>query len=83
MSFRLPPLEVLATFPTPNYTNPVTHGSALTVVNAVFLGLATIMLAGRLVSRGFINKWLGLDDLLICMAYVGIPYFQDSVKLVF
>jgi hypothetical protein len=74
MSVRLPPLNVLVTFPTPNYDNPVTHGVSLTAVNGVFLGFATIMLIGRLVSRGYINKWLGLDDVFICIAYVSFYY---------
>jgi hypothetical protein len=70
MSLRLPPFSVLASFPTPNYTNPITHGYALTVVNAIFLGLATLALAGRLVARGLVKARLGLDDFLICLAYV-------------
>jgi hypothetical protein len=73
MSLRLPPFEVLATFPTPNYKNPITHGVALTVVNSVFLSFATIALIGRLVSRAFVKERLGLDDLFICFAYVGFP----------
>ena len=72
MSLRLPPFSVLASFPTPNYTNPITHGPALTAVNAIFLGLATVALAGRLYARGFVKERLGLDDFLICLAYVGV-----------
>jgi hypothetical protein len=80
MSLRLPPLEVLVTFPTPNYINPITHGVSLTVVNALFLALATITFVGRLVSRGLVKERLGLDDLFICFAYVGFPYFNVELE---
>ena len=76
MAGRLPTPEVLLTFPAPNYVNPVTHGNSFTVVNSVFLGFATISLVGRLVIRGFIKKWLGWDDLFICLAFVSAKSFR-------
>jgi hypothetical protein len=76
MSLRFPPLDVLATFPTPNYTNPVTHGPELTILNLIFLGIATSALVLRLYSRVIVNKWLGLDDWLICISYVCLLLFE-------
>lgn len=66
---RLPPPSVVASWPPPNYVDPVTRGNALLIVNIVFQGLATIALAGRLYSR-YIKKWFGIDDVLIVLAYV-------------
>lgn len=66
---RLPPPSVVASWPTPNYTDPVTRGNVLLIVNIVFQGLATIAVAGRLYSR-YIKKWFGIDDVLIVLAYV-------------
>ena len=67
---KLPPAAVLATFPNPNYVNPETHGPALTIVNSVFLGLATIAIVLRVYTRLFVRKWFGWDDAFIILAYV-------------
>jgi hypothetical protein len=67
---RLPPTEVLLNWPTPNYDHPVTRGDALLVVNAVFIGLATITVGLRLYTRLFIKRWFGIDDVFILLALV-------------
>ncbi|OAL56539.1 hypothetical protein IQ07DRAFT_554538 [Pyrenochaeta sp. DS3sAY3a] len=41
---RLPPVEVLLSWPTPNYENPITRGNALIIVNSIFISLATLTL---------------------------------------
>jgi hypothetical protein len=67
----LPAPEQLAAFPAPNYVNPVTRGHELTVVNSVFLALATVFLGLRIYTRLFVRKWFGIDDVCIVLAYVG------------
>ncbi|KAF2856944.1 hypothetical protein T440DRAFT_494693 [Plenodomus tracheiphilus IPT5] len=65
---RLPPYEVLLSWPTPNYDNPVTRGNALVVVNSIFLGLVIITVGLRLYTRVIIKRWFGLDDIFILLA---------------
>jgi hypothetical protein len=67
---KLPPIAVLMSYPTPNYINPHTRGSSLIIVNAVFLGIATIVVLLRLYTRLFVRRWFGLDDVFICCAFV-------------
>jgi hypothetical protein len=59
-----------AEWPTPNYIDPVKRGPTLTVLNGLFFSLTTIALALRLFSKGMIKRSFGLDDTLICLAWV-------------
>jgi hypothetical protein len=45
---RLPPADVLLSWPPPNYENPKTRGDALLIVNSVLIGFTTITVALRL-----------------------------------
>ena len=65
-------LEDLLKFPPPNYVNPETRGHGLTVLNSIFLALATIFVALRICSRLFVRKWFGWDDVLIILGFVGL-----------
>jgi len=67
---KLPPVEVILSWPPANYINPVTRGPALIVVNAIFLSIATIVIILRVYSRLFVRKWWGWDDVFICLAYL-------------
>ena len=69
---RLPPLEVLYSWPDPNYVNPVTRGSALLVVNCVFVSIAVLFVGARLYTRLWVKSWFGLDDVFIILAMVCI-----------
>lgn len=66
----LPPLDVLLSWPLPNYVNPITRGSEAYAIGTIFFGFATVALAIRLYARLFIRKWFGLDDFLIVLAWV-------------
>jgi hypothetical protein len=66
----LPPLDVLLSWPLPNYVNPIKRGPEAYAVGNVFFGLATVALAIRLYARLFIRKWFGLDDFLIVLGWV-------------
>ena len=44
---RLPPLEVLYSWPDPNYVDPVTRGSALLIVNCVFVYIAVLFVGAQ------------------------------------
>jgi hypothetical protein len=69
----LPPASLPASWPTPNYNNPVTRGPALLVVNSVFLGLSSIFVLLRIHVRCFVVKKFSWDDLFICIGLVSPP----------
>ena len=68
---RMPPSSVLAGWH-PNYTDPVTHGPAILIVNIIFITIVMIAVIGRFYSRIFIKKWLGSDDYLCLLALVSV-----------
>ena len=67
---KLPPLSVLETWPTPNYIDPVTRGSAVLVVNIVMISLAFVVTCLRVYTRLKIAFSPGADDVLIMIAMV-------------
>ena len=64
------PIEVLFTFPKPNYENPETRGPGLIITIGVFTTLVTIAIALRYYTRIALKRWYGLDDVFIGLAYV-------------
>ncbi|PYI09979.1 integral membrane protein [Aspergillus sclerotiicarbonarius CBS 121057] len=66
---QLPPPEVLATWPVPNYVDPPTRGHAVNIVNIVLVILAFIVTALRLYTRFKITCTPGLDDALVVIAF--------------
>ncbi|KAI5808650.1 hypothetical protein DFH27DRAFT_233961 [Peziza echinospora] len=60
----------LASWPTPNYVNPVSRAKASLVVVGVLLPLAVLIMAGRLYTRIRIVKTVGLDDWLMLMSTI-------------
>lgn len=67
---RLPPFEVWSNWPAPNYTDPEVQGPSLIIVNAVFMTLVVLAVAGRFYSRLCIQKWFGVDDAMMVLAFV-------------
>src|ERR1700733_9148056 len=70
---RYPPLEVLASWPRPNYKNPITRGPALMIVELAILPIALICVTLRLWVR---IRWLHKswwDDWLMVVAAVSFP----------
>jgi hypothetical protein len=65
---QLPPVDVLLSWPTPNYEDPVTRGPALVIVNSIFVALAVSTVAARLYTRIVIKRWFGIDDIFILLA---------------
>lgn len=64
------PVDILLSWPTPNYVDPVTRGPALYIVNGLFFAITLACVALRLYTRIWIRKYFGLDDLFICIAMV-------------
>jgi hypothetical protein len=69
-NMRLPPPEVVATWPPPNYINPETRGPALIIVELITLPLATICLALRLYVRFKVLNTSHWDDWMMVGAAV-------------
>ncbi|KAL2133306.1 hypothetical protein VTI74DRAFT_2572 [Chaetomium olivicolor] len=65
---RFPPPEVVATWPAPNYVNPVTRGPAVIIVELITLPLALTCLALRLYVRMKIMCKSEMDDWMMCGA---------------
>lgn len=74
---QLPPLEVLLSWPLPNYVDPVTRGNAVLVVSIVTIALAFVVTCLRLYTRLRITCTPGLDDIVITLSLVGL-YNSDS-----
>ena len=64
------PPSVIATWPHPNYVDPVTEGPALMVVGIVLGSITMLLVAARIYSRLFITRAPGIDDLLIVISLV-------------
>ncbi|ELR02965.1 hypothetical protein VC83_00232 [Pseudogymnoascus destructans] len=71
---RFPPPEVTATWPEPNYVDPVRRGNESIITQAVLVALVTLFVSIRLYARLAITKaGVGLDDVLIVIsAIVGL-----------
>jgi hypothetical protein len=81
-SMRLPPVDVLLSWPTPNYENPVTRGNALVIVNSIFIGFVVITVGLRLYTRLVIKRWFGIDDVFILLALVGSSLLTSVMVLI-
>ena len=67
---KLPPADVLATWPTPNYIDPTTRGDSVLIVTIVFAAIAFVVTCLRLYTRFKITCSPGIDDVLIVVALV-------------
>ena len=71
MSNTIPWLAAIpSSWPTPNYTNPETHGKAILIVSCTLGPLTLALVGARLWARVGIQRNAGLDDLLILIGMV-------------
>jgi len=80
---RIPPKEIKATWPAPNFVDPETRGPDLIIVELTVLPLAALVLALRLYVRiGMLHK-SGWDDWLMVAAAVSfIPLLDILLRLI-
>ncbi|RDW87268.1 hypothetical protein BP5796_02962 [Coleophoma crateriformis] len=64
----LPPESVIASWPTPNFVDPVVRGNAVVLMNLIFYPILLTVIVLRSVTRCFISRSFGLDDYLIIAA---------------
>ncbi|KAM0616279.1 hypothetical protein ACHAQF_001107 [Verticillium nonalfalfae] len=72
---KTPPLDIIASWPVPNYVNPETRGPAAAIVAITLLIVVTFLVAIRVYTRKVITKGFGWDDILILFAYVATAAF--------
>ncbi|KAF1933936.1 uncharacterized protein M421DRAFT_414984 [Didymella exigua CBS 183.55] len=65
---QLPPIDVILSWPKPNYANPHTRGDALLIINSILIALAVIVVGLRMYTRLIIKRWFGLDDVFTLLA---------------
>ncbi|KAF3940645.1 hypothetical protein ABW19_dt0200267 [Dactylella cylindrospora] len=66
----IPPLDVLLTWPKPNYINPDRQGDFMAPIIIVMTVICAIVVALRLYVRAFILKAFKADDWLIIFAFI-------------
>ena len=67
---RIPPINVILSWPTPNYVDPINRGPALLIVNIIFVTLVVVAFIGRMYCRIHLQKWFGIDDATNIPAFV-------------
>ena len=65
-----PPIEVLLSWPAPNYVDPVTRPKVATIFACIFGPLTIFLLLARLWIRFRVQRNTGLDDWLMLIASV-------------
>ncbi|OQE40177.1 hypothetical protein PENCOP_c006G06986 [Penicillium coprophilum] len=67
---KLPPADIVNSWPTPNYIDPPTRGHGVLVVNIVCFAFTFLVVCLRLYTRLWITCSAGIDDLLIVIGLV-------------
>lgn len=60
-----PPLSVILSWPPPNYVDPISQGSALTIINIISIVLGVCVVSARIYARIVITKAPGVDDIIV------------------
>ena len=81
-----PPLEVIETWPKPNYAHPETKGWGLIIVSIVLGALSVVVVTLRMWCRLVISHNQGIDDYILLAAMVclrrlrALSLFTDFVS---
>jgi hypothetical protein len=65
-----PSPDVMASWPSPNFVNPITQGPALNVIAIFFLLLAYLFVGLRIYVRAYLLRSFGADDWLMVICLV-------------
>ena len=76
---HLPPVSVIAKWPTPNYVNPENHGPGLLIADIILMVVVLVVIGVRFYTRLRVTKKLGPDDLLIGLALVHTLLFPPTL----
>lgn len=71
---QMPPYSVLASWPTPNYIDPVVRGPANIIIISIFFPLVLLTVGIRIYTRLCLSKSFGVDDWFIIATLVRKPF---------
>lgn len=71
---QIPPVDVILSWPTPNYDHPETRGLTLLILMVIFTVLVLLSCLGRFYSRIIVKRWFGWDDGFIIIALVSLQH---------
>jgi hypothetical protein len=75
---RLPPVDVILSWPLPNYVNPTdVRGPGILIVTGIFFPIAALMVGLRIFTRLHLSKAFGIDDMFLLAAIA--PAFAIAV----
>ena len=77
------PLSVIASWPSPNYVDPVHHGWGLLTATVLITALSLFVVCARLWARAVLLRNAGIDDWMIVAAIVrlGRAFRRERLKL--
>lgn len=81
VNMRFPPLDVLKSWPTPNYIDPVTRGWENRIIIISLFPLVFLAISVRVFTRLRISRSFGLDDWLILAAIVCFLSFSSVLDV--
>ena len=78
---RFPPMDVVMSWPPPNYDNPTKRGSQLMIIELTVMPLAILCLAARMYARMCVVRQVWWDDWVMAAAGVCCIGFTVAVIL--
>ncbi|KAF2129007.1 hypothetical protein P153DRAFT_341421 [Dothidotthia symphoricarpi CBS 119687] len=76
-----PPLEVVQSWPTPNYINPITRPNTVLLLACICGPITVATLLARLWVRIFLQRTPGWDDWLMLIATVRCTFLMTAAEL--
>jgi|SRR6266480_2195336 len=73
-----PPLSISQSWPTPNYQDAVTQGTALIDLAIALYAIAFVTVVARLWARVVVTYDVGLDDVLVVVAMARAGYRSSA-----
>ena len=78
---HMPPLDLIESWPTPNYVDPVMRGPANIVITVIFFPLVLLIVGVRIYTRLRISRSFGADDWLILSCLVRTSHLDCGIQL--
>lgn len=76
-----PPADIVSTWPTPNHTDPETHGDSGPIIVIAFLVCSVLVYFARMWARIRLSNNVGLDDYILGIAM--LPLIGAAIAVVF
>lgn len=79
MTSRYPTPQELASFPKPNYVDPITRRPLIVGVMGIMTVAVMLIMSCRLYSRTVLVYAIGWDDWIMLLATVSSPFFTEPM----